>query len=363
MKLWNKLLSLTLAAAMALSVAGCGQTAASSQAASSEAASSEAAPTAAPTASAETAAEGVSFTDQAGRTVTLDAPADTVVSCYYITTYAVIALGKTDAIVGLENKADTRALYALAAPELPQLTQVGTLKSLDVEAVASLAPDLVIMPKKLMDNAQTLEDLGIPVMVVDPETQEGLETMLTLMGQALGAEDRAAQLVSYYHDQQDRMAQLTEGLDKPSVCVLSNSSYLSVAPAGMYQNDLIELAGGTNAAADIQDDYWAEVSYETLLAMAPDVLVIPSAASYTAQDVLGDAQLAALPAVQNGAVYTMPQGLDEWDSPTPSSVLGIQWLTSVLHPDAYSFEEFTADAQNFYQTFYGFTPDAALLTK
>lgn len=363
MKLWNKLLSLTLAAAMALSVAGCGQTAASSQAASSEAASSEAAPTAAPTASAETAAEGVCFTDQAGRTVTLDAPADTVVSCYYITTYAVIALGKTDAIVGLENKADTRALYALAAPELPQLTQVGTLKSLDVEAVASLAPDLVIMPKKLMDNAQTLEDLGIPVMVVDPETQEGLETMLTLMGQALGAEDRAAQLVSYYHDQQDRMAQLTEGLDKPSVCVLSNSSYLSVAPAGMYQNDLIELAGGTNAAADIQDDYWAEVSYETLLAMAPDVLVIPSAASYTAQDVLGDAQLAALPAVQNGAVYTMPQGLDEWDSPTPSSVLGIQWLTSVLHPDAYSFEEFTADAQNFYQTFYGFTPDAALLTK
>lgn len=363
MKLWNKLLSLTLAAAMALSVAGCGQTAASSETVSSEAASSEAAPTAAPTASAETAAEGISFTDQAGRTVTLDAPADTVVSCYYITTYAVIALGKTDAIVGLENKADTRALYSLAAPELPQLTQVGTLKSLDVEAVASLAPDLVIMPKKLMDNAQTLEDLGIPVMVVDPETQEGLETMLTLMGQALGAEDRAAQLVSYYHDQQDRMAQLTEGLDKPSVCVLSNSSYLSVAPAGMYQNDLIELAGGTNAAADIQDDYWAEVSYETLLAMAPDVLVIPSAASYTAQDVLGDAQLAALPAVQNGAVYTMPQGLDEWDSPTPSSVLGIQWLTSVLHPDAYSFEEFTADAQNFYQTFYGFTPDAALLTK
>ena len=366
MKLWNRLLSLALAGAMALSVAGCGQGTASSEAASSQAASSEAASqteaTPAPTASAETAA-GVSFTDQAGRTVTLEAPAKTVVSCYYITTYAVIALGKTDTIVGLENKADTRALYALAAPELPDLTQVGTLKSLDVEAVAALAPDLVIMPKKLMDNAQTLEDLGIPVMVVEPESQDGLETVLTLMGQALGAEDRAAQLIAYYHDQQDRMAQLTEGLDKPSVCVLSNSSYLSVAPAGMYQNDLIELAGGTNAAADIQDDYWAEVSYESLLAMAPQVLVIPSGASYTAQDVLADAQLAALPAVQNGAVYTMPQDLDEWDSPTPSSVLGILWLTSVLHPDAYSFETFTADAQDFYQTFYGFTPDAALLTK
>lgn len=357
MHLLKRMGALALAAALCLNLAACG--AASSSAALSAAASSQAVASSA----AASEAAGITLTDQAGRTVTLEQPAESIVSCYYISTYATIALGLKDKIVGLENKADTRALYALAAPELPQLTQVGTLKSLDVEAVASLTPDLVIMPKKLMDNAQTLEDLGIPVMVVDPETQEGLETMLTLMGQALGAEDRAAQLVSYYHDQQDRMAQLTEGLDKPSVCVLSNSSYLSVAPAGMYQNDLIELAGGTNAAADIQDDYWAEVSYETLLAMAPDVLVIPSAASYTAQDVLGDAQLAALPAVQNGAVYTMPQGLDEWDSPTPSSVLGIQWLTSVLHPDAYSFEEFTADAQNFYQTFYGFTPDAALLTK
>ena len=78
---------------------------------------------------------------------------------------------------------------------------------------------------------------------------------------------------------------------------------------------------------------------------------------------MNDPQLADLPAVQNGAVYTMPQGLDEWDSPTPSGILGVLWLTSVLHPEAYPCEEFTADAQAFYQTFYGFTPDSSLITK
>lgn len=357
MHLLKRMGALALAAALCLNLAACG--AASSSAASSAAASSQAVASSA----AASEAEGITLTDQAGRTVTLEQPTESIVSCYYISTYATIALGLKDKIVGLENKADTRALYALAAPELPQLTQVGTLKELNVEAVAALEPDLVIMPQKLIDNAQTLEDLGITVMIVNPETQEGLETMLTLIGEACGASDQAQALIDYNHTQLERAAEMTAELEKPSVCLLGNSSYLSVAPAAMYQNDLIEQAGGVNAAASIEEDYWADVSYETLLALAPEVLVIPSAASYTAEDVMNDPQLADLPAVQNGAVYTMPQGLDEWDSPTPSGILGVLWLTSVLHPEAYPFEEFTADAQAFYQTFYGFTPDSSLITK
>lgn len=357
MHLLKRMGALALAAALCLNLAACG--AASSSAALSAAASSQAVASSA----AVSEAAGITLTDQAGRTVTLEQPAESIVSCYYISTYATIALGLKDKIVGLENKADTRALYALAAPELPQLTQVGTLKELNVEAVAALEPDLVIMPQKLIDNAQTLEDLGITVMIVNPETQEGLETMLTLIGEACGASDQAQALIDYNHTQLERAAEMTAELEKPSVCLLGNSSYLSVAPAAMYQNDLIEQAGGVNAAASIEEDYWADVSYETLLALAPEVLVIPSAASYTAEDVMNDPQLADLPAVQNGAVYTMPQGLDEWDSPTPSGILGVLWLTSVLHPEAYPFEEFTADAQAFYQTFYGFTPDSSLITK
>ena len=357
MHLLKRMGALALAAALCLNLAACG--AASSSAALSAAASSQAVASSA----AVSEAAGITLTDQAGRTVTLEQPAESIVSCYYISTYATIALGLKDKIVGLENKADTRALYALAAPELPELTQVGTLKELNVEAVAALEPDLVIMPQKLIDNAQTLEDLGITVMIVNPETQEGLETMLTLIGEACGASDQAQALIDYNHTQLERAAEMTADLEKPSVCLLGNSSYLSAAPAAMYQNDLIEQAGGVNAAASIEEDYWADVSYETLLALAPEVLVIPSAASYTAEDVMNDPQLADLPAVQNGAVYTMPQGLDEWDSPTPSGILGVLWLTSVLHPEAYPFEEFTADAQAFYQTFYGFTPDSSLITK
>ena len=131
----------------------------------------------------------------------------------------------------------------------------------------------------------------------------------------------------------------------------------------MYQNYLVETAGGVNAAASLEGDYWTEVSYEDILAMAPEVIVVPSGAEYTAADVLADAQLAGVPAVENGKVYQMPAGLEEWDSPIPSGILGCLWLTSVLHPEQYPFEEFVADAADFYQTFYGFAVDESLITK
>ncbi|MDY3013866.1 MAG: ABC transporter substrate-binding protein [Evtepia sp.] len=303
------------------------------------------------------------LTDQAGREVKLDAPAQRLVSCYYITTYATIALGLSDRVVGLEKKADTRPIYEMAAPDLLTKDQVGTLKEFNVEAAAALEPDLVLMPKKLMDYADALTQLGIPVLIVNPENQESLEEMLTLIGKACGAEEKAQALLDYYHQQTKRMEDWTRDAEKPSVYMASNSSYLETAPDTMYQASLIQLAGGTNAAAQLEGDYWTEVSYESLLAMAPDVMILPAGASYTVQDILNDPQLKDLPAVKNQAVYQMPQGIEEWDSPIPSGILGALWLTSVLHPDRYPFQDFTKDAQDFYKTFYGFTLDAALITQ
>ena len=66
--------------------------------------------------------------------------------------------------------------------------------------------------------------------------------------------------------------------------------------------------------------------------------------------------------MEEGRVYQMPGQVEEWDSPVPSGILGALWLTSTLHPESYSQEEFVADAQDFYREFYGFELDAQLLT-
>lgn len=349
----KRLAALVLAAAMALPLGGCGLFTMNSAGPESAKPADVSAP----------AGTEIRLTDQAGREVVLEKPAETLVSCYYITTYAAIALGVSDRVVGLEKKADTRPIYQMAAPALLEQEQVGTMKELNVEAVAALAPDLVLMPKKLADYADTLAGLDIPVLVVDPETQQGLEQMLTLIGTACGVEDRAQQLLAYDADRLSDMVEATAGQDKPTVYMGGNSSYLTTAPGGMYQSDLIEKAGGTNAAQGIEGDYWAEVSYEAILAMDPAYIIVPSGADYTANDIRNDPQLAGVSAVAHGNIYEMPRGIEEWDSPIPSGILGVMWLTSVLHPGQYSFDAFVSDAQDFYKTFYGFEIDAALITK
>lgn len=313
------------------------------------------------TATEATEPEGISLTDQAGRTVELDKPAETIVSCYYVSSYAVMALGLSDRMVGIENKAASRPIYQLSAPDFLELPAVGTMKESNVELIASLEPDLVIMPQKLSEAAQTLTDLGLSVILVNPENHEDLCDMLSLIGEACGVSEAADKLITYYDTQMDTLSALTTDTEKPVVYMGGNSSYLTTAPADMYQSSLIDLAGGVNAGDALDGDYWTEVSYETILTYDPDVIVIPSGADYTADDIRADSQLSSLTAVQNDAIYAMPSQLEEWDSPIPSGILGAMWMTSVLHPDVYTGEAFTQDATAFYETFYGFTPDAALL--
>lgn len=311
----------------------------------------------------EASAEEIVLTDQAGREVKLAAPAEKIVSCYYITTYACIALGLEDKLVGIESKADTRPIYGMAAPELLELPGVGTLKEFNVEAAAAAGPDLVIMPKKLQDSAEALEELGISVLIVYPESQELLEEMLTLIGQACGVEEKAEELKAYYQAADEELLTYAGEGEKPAVYMAGVSSYMNTAPDSMYQADMIRRAGGENAASGLEGDYWAEVSYEDILQMDPDVMIVPSSAEYSVDDILNDAELSDVTAVKNGAVYQMPKGIEEWDSPVPSGILGIRWLCSVLHEDAYSLEDMKADAVEFYDTFYQFQLDESLITK
>lgn len=304
----------------------------------------------------------ISLTDQAGRKVTLEKPAEKIVSGYYITTYACLSLQIDDKIVGLEKKAQTRPIYQLANPELLNLPQVGTMKGLDIEAIAKLKPDLVLIPMKLKDTAQTLTDLGINVLVVNPEDHELLVEMLELIAKAAGVEDQADKLINYYQKQMKQMESFNHE-NKQTVYLGSNSSYLETAPKAMYQNSLIETAGGINAGKDLEGNYWTPISYESLIEINPDIIVVPSGAVYSVQDILNDSQLASINAVKNRAVYQMPKGIEEWDSPIPSGILGTMWLSSILHSSEYSFEDFSVDAASFYKTFYGFEIDKNLITK
>lgn len=310
------------------------------------------------TTSATAAASGyypITVTDQAGREVTLEQEPQRIITAYYITSSLLMALDLDERIVGIENDPQKRAIYSLSAPELLTLPQIGTAKELDLEGVMALEPDLLILPMKLKNSLPTLEELGLTVLMVDPEDQQRLNGMIRLVGQAANRNDLAESLLNWITEQQEFLKENLSGTSMPTVYLAGNSSMLKTAGDAMYQADMIRLAGGANVAAAVEDTYWAEIDYEQLLAWDPEYIILAAEATYTVEDVLADPNLAACRAVVNGNVYRLPNRAEAWDSPVPGSILGALWLANILHPDQISDAQCTARRNGFYETFYHFT--------
>ena len=295
----------------------------------------------------------VTITDAAGREVTIEKEPEKLVSGYYITTSMIMALNQQDKLVGIENKAEKRQIYKKAAPELLELPGVGTLKAFDLEGCAALEPDLVILPLKLKDYADTLAELGINAIVVNPESMSQMKDTITILGTATGSLDRAEELLKYLGELEGELKKAVSDNEKPSVYLAGNDSYLRTAGAEMYQNTLIDIAGGLNVAKELPDDYWVEISYEQLLTWNPSVIILASDAEYTVDDLKNDPQLSDIDAVKNNRIYAMPSDFEAWDSPVPGAMIGSAWVASVLHADVYSQDDFIQDAADFYQRFYG----------
>lgn len=347
MKRINKWLAMLLAVVMVLSFAACGQ---------------EPAPAPQPEPTTDVTYP-VTVKDMAGREVTLEKQPERIVSGYYISSSACIALGLTDKMVGIEDKSAKRPIYKLAAPALIDLPNVGSAKAFDLEACIATEPDLVILPMKQKDTAQTLQEMGIATLLVLPESHEQLIEMFTLIGTATNTVKQAEKLISYYNTKLSAVTELTRDIpddEKPVVYLGSTGDILRTAPREMYQASLITTAGGKNAGDVLEGSSWTDIDNETFLTMNPDIIVIPtdnfavSSPDYTVEDVLNNATFADVTAVKNGAVYQMPVGFEAWDSPVPSGILGTLWMLHTLHPELYTAEQFAADADEFYSTFYGF---------
>lgn len=304
-------------------------------------------------ADAEQTVYPVTVTDQAGREVTIEKEPSSIVSGYYISSSLLIALGLKDKVVGIEAKADKRPIYKLAAPELTELPNVGTAKEFNLETCAALSPDLVILPMKLKDAAQSLTDLGITVLLVNPESQDLLTEMINTIATATNTNSEAAKLLAYIDSQKDMLTSALSGVEPESVYLAGNSSFLSTAGPSMYQSSIIELAGGKNAADSITDTYWAEISYEQLLAWDPSYIIIASDAEYTVDDIMNDPNLAECTAVKSSHVYAIPGDMEALDSPVPAGILASVWLAGILHPDQVSTDTYTTEMTNYYETFYG----------
>lgn len=303
------------------------------------------------------------ITDHLGREVKIEGPVERIVSGYYISSSMLIALGLEDRVVGIEAKPEIRAIYELAAPTFLELPTVGSVKEFDLEGAAALKPDLLVLSVRHKDSVESLENLGLNVVAINPESMEELEEALDIIGKVTDTEERANKLKEYYSKKTEELTKLIEGRERKDIYFAGNSDVLTTASSKMYQGSIISNAGGNNVAADIDDTYWATISYEQLISYNPDVIIGAAGASYSADDIKNDDKLKSIKAVENGDVYIIPSRFELWDSPIPSGIIGTMWVTSILHEEVYPFDKFKDEASDFYKEFYGVEIDKNEISK
>lgn len=291
--------------------------------------------------------------DQLGRKVEIKGDVTKIVSSYAISSSLLIALGVKDKVVGVEMKSKDRELYKKAAPEFLNLPEVGSAKSINVEECAKLKPDLIIIPTRLKEFIPQFEKLNIPVIAIEPETLDSFLECVNLIGKSVNAEERANELVKYYNDNLEKAKKLNNDIvNKPNVYLAGSSSILRTCTSKMYQDYMVNTSGGKNVTSNLSDGYWADISAEQLLSYNPDVIYIVQYAEYSVEDVLKDSRLKDVNAIKNNKVFVIPSVIEPWDYPTPSSILGVLWMTNNINSEKYTKDEFEKASKDFYKKYF-----------
>lgn len=272
---------------------------------SAPAASETPAPSQAPSASAEPSetaassdsAAGISITDMAGNEVTI-AKADKIVSLTPAGTETVCALGAAKQLVGID-----------AYSNYPEITQsievVGDFNGPDVEKVVALEPDVVLAGNTLQQEAiDNLKKMNIPVVSVEATTFEDITKSITLVGEIVGAQDEAKQLVDGI-DQIVKTAEESKPAEAKTVYYAMSYGDQGnwTSGPGSFINTMIELAGG-KCVTEGQEYPWIEYPMEDLAVANPDIIIVGANMGSTA-DLSTVPGYKDLDAVKNGKVYTV----------------------------------------------------------
>ncbi len=239
------------------------------------------------------------------------------------------------------------------------------------EQIVPLDPDVVVLRSFMAEKlGKSLEQIDIPVVYLDLETPEQYFRDLATLGKLFGNEARAAEIQSFYQVRLDRLDAALDGLedgDRPRVLVVQYSEQggevaLNVPSASWLQTIEAELAGGLPVWKDAaQGGGWTIVNFEQIAAWDPDVILLISYGADPAQVVeklQTDARWLALGAVQEGRLHAFAGDVFSWDQPDPRWILGVTWMASRMHPDAFSDLDLMDEVSQFFGEMYGLHEDS-----
>ncbi len=186
-------------------------------------------------------------------------------------TEIIYALGSGDQLVG-------RTDYCNYPEQALSVTSIGTLWEPNMEAILALDADVAIA-SSIVDPSfiDSLKAAGVEAyQFYEEESLDGTYTLIEKVAEVIGKKDEGAELIKSMKSRiaavQEKVSTIPEDQRKSCVYIIGFGEWGDYAATGeTYLNDVIEAAGGINAAKS--GSFWS-ISKELLMAEDPDVVFL-----------------------------------------------------------------------------------------
>jgi iron complex transport system substrate-binding protein len=231
-----------------------------------------------------------------------------------------------------------------------RIPSAGSGTDVNIEALLKLKPDVVLTWTYKPESVRFMEQKGLNVIAVYPDTLAEMFSLLELQGRLFGHEKdalRTAQSMNQVFDLvRGRAARLPAARRKKVLWIGSRQN--GVAGSGGLTHELIRMLGAQNVAGGIAQRN-ADVSVETIVSWNPDVIFIWGNAKYGVNDILTNPQWRFIKAVREKRVFKAP----EWSTWSPRLGPIVLWMASRTYPELYTDIDVHAIADRFCRDVFG----------
>ena len=182
-------------------------------------------------------------------------------------------LGMGDRVVGM---ADTSIDYLSDYAENSELTNLGTIKEADLEAVMECEPDVIFIGGRLSASYDALSEIA-PVIYLSTDTEIGLVESVTKNATTI------ASLFGLESEIEEKTADFAERIEALQVIADGKTALVGMTTSGSFNllgNDGrcsiigVEIGFNNLTASNIDSAHGNESSFETVMAENPDYIFV-----------------------------------------------------------------------------------------
>ncbi|WP_282034674.1 cobalamin-binding protein [Metabacillus indicus] len=242
-------------------------------------------------------------------------------------------LGLADSLVAIDDFSD----WPERVNELPKL---GPDLSINMDLVEQHQPDLVLASLSVPGMEKNIEELkkrNIPHLVLNPQSFKDIGDDLLTVGKAAGAEKRAEDIVSRYHQFLDEYREISEQIkNRPSVYFEWWPNPIFTPGRVNWLTEMCELAGGTNLFKDV-DLASVQTDWSDVAERDPDHICLAwvgvKQSRMKISHVLKRQHAESVAAVRENRIHLLEEQL--YCRPSPRLLQGLAKLADILHPGVY----------------------------